>query len=72
MAKTLLEDADLEHSTLGEGLRFLLGAGGGGMAGNPTTGPARIVVRSEDHEKALQILEEMPEETELEVEEDST
>lgn len=62
LAKSLLEEAEIEYAITGDDLRYLLGAGGGGLAANPTTGPARLFVRTEDQRRAEEALEGMPEE----------
>lgn len=61
LAKSLLEEAEIEYWTSGEEVQFLLGAGGAGTGFNPTTGPVKVSVMPPDVESAAQILDEIDE-----------
>ncbi len=69
LAKSMLEEAEIEYGASGEEVQFLLGAGGSGVGFNPTTGPVKISVMPEDAERAARLLDEIDEQA-LEVEAD--
>ncbi len=61
LAKSMLEEAEIEFSAGGEEVQFLLGAGGSGVGFNPTTGPVKISVMPGDANRAAQVLDQIDE-----------
>jgi hypothetical protein len=64
VAKSLLEAADIQYVTKGEGLQDLFGLGRVG-AYNPITGPVEIQVSADSEAEARTILAELEEEREV-------
>jgi Putative prokaryotic signal transducing protein len=61
IAKSLLEDAGIEHFVNGEGLQDLFAFGRLGTGFNPIVGPARIQVAAEDAARARELLKDLAE-----------
>ena len=59
MAKSLLDDEGIEYLLRGEGLQDLFGWGRVGTGYNILTGPAEFVVRTDDAERARQLLHDL-------------
>ena len=59
MAKSLLDGEGIEYLLRGEGLQNLFGWGSVGTGYNILTGPAEFVVRSDDAERARQLLHDL-------------
>ena len=59
IAKSLLDDEGIEYLLRGEGLQDLFGWGRVGAGYNILTGPAEFVVRTDDAERARELLHDL-------------
>ena len=63
IAKSILQEAEIQHHVKGEGLQDLFGAGRIGSGFNIVTGPAEIQVGKDDEERARKVLEDLEEDS---------
>jgi hypothetical protein len=59
VAKSLLEEADIEFFAKGEGIQDLFAGGVIGTGFNPVVGPVQVQVAAEDAEEATAILRDL-------------
>lgn len=56
MAKSILEEAEIDFEVVGENSQLVIGMGVVGTGTNFVTGPASILVRAEDADEASELL----------------